>query len=264
MITIIGFGIKPKHLSLEALEALKRADKIFLETYTNVFPPRFVDEIKQLVGIDNITPLNREALENNLEEFVETVKNQDVVLLVQGDPMFATTHVNIVLECRKRNIPCRVLSGISIYNRILASTGLQPYRFGRIVSIPLLMKGYMPESPYLRIAENIGNDLHTLVLLEAVSHDKFLSISGAIDYLLRMESRFKRNVVTEKRFAIGIARLDYDTEYIKCDRILELRNIDFGPPPHTLILLADSLHFLEAEALVELLGAPAEIKRLIK
>lgn len=264
MITIIGFGIRPKHISLEALEVLRRADKVFLEAYTNVFPSSFVEELKRIIGTDDITLLKREALENNLDKFIEESRSKHVALLIQGDPMFATTHVNIILECKKKGIPCKVLSGISIYNRILAVTGLQPYKFGRLVSIPLLSKNFMPSSPYLKIAENMRSNLHTLVLLEAVSDTEFLSINDAIDYLLKMESRFRMKVISDNRFAIGVARLDYDEGIIKCDKVLRLREIEFGSPPHALILLADCLHFLEAEALIELLSAPIEVKRLVK
>jgi len=108
------------------------------------------------------------------------------------------------------------------------------------------------------------SNLHTLVLLEAVSDTEFLSINDAIDYLLKMESRFRMKVISDNRFAIGVARLDYDEGIIKCDKVLRLREIEFGSPPHALILLADCLHFLEAEALIELLSAPIEVKRLVK
>ena len=44
----------------------------------------------------------------------------------------------------------------------------------------------------------------------------------------------------------------------RLEKLSKLIKYDFGKPPHTLVF-PGKLHFMEAEALVELAGAPREI-----
>jgi diphthine synthase len=45
--------------------------------------------------------------------------------------------------------------------------------------------------------------------------------------------------------------------------VAELINYDFGPPPHSLVF-PGKLHFVEAEALITLAGAPESMREMVK
>jgi diphthine synthase len=47
---------------------------------------------------------------------------------------------------------------------------------------------------------------------------------------------------------------------VRADRVERLREIDFGSPPHVLIV-PGKLHFVEAEALEVFAGAPKDMMR---
>ena len=96
---LIGAGLDLKSVSVDALEVLKKCRKVYLESYTVDFPYE-VSDIEKL-GIKAI-PLTRTMVE--MEDFVEEAKLQDIALLVYGSPLTATTHISLILKCRKENI----------------------------------------------------------------------------------------------------------------------------------------------------------------
>jgi diphthine synthase len=87
---------------------------------------------------------------------------------------------------------------------------------------------------------------------------RYLSIREALDTLLQIEAKRKEKVVTMETLAVGIARAGSDSPQVRANLIKDLLNYDFGPPPHSLVF-PGRLHFMEAEALVVLAGAPREI-----
>jgi diphthamide biosynthesis methyltransferase len=58
--------------------------------------------------------------------------------------------------------------------------------------------------------------------------------------------------------AIVVARAGSDDAMIKADKVSKLSKLDFGPPPHALIV-PGKLHFMEAEALRVFAGAPGDV-----
>jgi len=50
-----------------------------------------------------------------------------------------------------------------------------------------------------------------------------------------------------------------DDPAVKAGYVGDVMNHDFGPTPHTLVFPA-KLHFMEAEALITLAGAPEQIR----
>jgi diphthine synthase len=78
-----------------------------------------------------------------------------------------------------------------------------------------------------------------------------------------MEKTKRKRVVTPSTLAVGVARAGSDNPTVKADYVAELVNYDFGPPPHSLVF-PGRLHFVEAEALVTLAGAPESVKEMVK
>ncbi|MGC9167168.1 MAG: SAM-dependent methyltransferase, partial [Thermoplasmata archaeon] len=61
---------------------------------------------------------------------------RNIVILVPGDPMMATTHIELKISAFDKKIPFEVVNGISLKCVIPSILGLQNYKFGRSVSIP--------------------------------------------------------------------------------------------------------------------------------
>ncbi len=77
--------------------------------------------------------------------------------------------------------------------------------------------------------------------------------------LLDMEKRKKAHVITLSTLVLGVARAGSDNPIVKAGYVGDIMNHDFGDPPHTLVFPA-KLHFMEAEALINLAGAPEQIR----
>ncbi|MDH7563913.1 MAG: diphthine synthase, partial [Candidatus Bathyarchaeota archaeon] len=116
-------------------------------------------------------------------------------------------------------------------------------------------------TPYDVIAQNKTAGLHTLCLLDIqASQKRYLSIREALQMLLKMEKEKKEGVCTPKTLVIGLARAGSSSPTVKAAFLENMLAFNFGSPPHCLIFPGE-LHFMEAEALVTLAGAPEELRR---
>jgi diphthine synthase len=170
MLYLIGIGLKPSHLTLEALEAIKQCDQVFLETYTSQYSEGFVNELKQIIG-KNFHEFGRKEVEEHFESALLSANKNNIALLVFGNPLTATTHIQILLDAKKKWIKTKVIPGISITNMI-AESGLDEYKFGRIVTICFHTTNYAPDTFYTQIKENQKIGLHTLCLLDIKKDEK--------------------------------------------------------------------------------------------
>jgi diphthine synthase len=246
MLYLIGLGLSTiKDMSLAALETLKAADAIYAEFYTNAYGSEKA-EIETLSG-KKVTLLKRSDLEEHPEANVFSAPDKAVVLLVGGDPMVATTHSDLILRAKKLGIKTKIIHASSVYSAV-AETGLQIYKFGRTASIPYPEGKYFPTSPYDILAENQKTGAHTLLLLDVRAEEgRYMTVGEAIDLLLKMEEARKESVFTKETICVGVARLGGDS-FIRSGKARELQKLDFGPPPHALIV-PGKLHFMEEEML---------------
>ena len=81
--------------------------------------------------------------------------------------------------------------------------------------------------------------------------------------LLDIEKKRKEGIVKPNTVTVGVARAGSTTPTLKADFAEELLKFDFGEPPQSLIF-PGTLHFMEAEALVTLAGAPEKVRRLVE
>ena len=247
MLYLIGLGIYDElDITLRALEILKDVERVYVEFYTNASNVN-LKNLEKLLG-KKIYVLDRHDLEEHPEENIlrDSMKKK-TALLVPGDPMVATTHMDIILRARKLGIKTKVIHASSIYSAV-AETGLQIYKFGKTTSIPFPDKSYFPTSPYDVLRENLKNDLHTLFLLDIKPEEnRFISVNDAIEILLRIEEKKKENIFTKEILCVGVARLG-NNSVIRFGRVMDLVNYNFGKPPHVLIA-PGKLHFMEEEML---------------
>ena len=161
---LIGLGPGDlQQMTGSALVAAKNADYRFLEGYTALLPPSELENMESVLGSWELRM--RSAVEDPTE-LLSLAKTAKVALLVVGDPLQATTHVDLQIRCQEMNIPCHVEHGVSITTIVTGAVGLQSYRFGRQCTFAYPYGDYLPTSPLEIIVANKSRDLHTLVLLD--------------------------------------------------------------------------------------------------
>ncbi len=260
MLIFVGLGIKGQDsLTLEGLQQLKKADRIYIELYTSPLPQLNMDSLRNLAGKE-VTLLSRDELEDG-EEVLKEAQTKEVVLLVPGDPMVATTHIALRLRAEERGIKTKIVHSSSIQTAAVGLTGLQSYKFGRSATIPL--HDIKSVHPYRVLKENKEAGLHTLLLLDYRAEEKeYLTVNEGIRVLLRTEEDLGEGVFTPETLAIGIARAGAEAT-VRGDEALRLLEEDFGPPPHVLVV-PGKLHFMEAKALKILAKVPDHVLRKLE
>lgn len=246
MLYLVGLGLNDeKDISLKGIEALKAADEIYSENYTNFYHGN-LKNLEAMIG-KSIHPLTRKDIESS-EILYKNALLKDVVLLVPGDPMIATTHSSIILEADKKSIKTKIIHSSSIYTAV-AETGLMAYKFGRTTTIAFPYSDTIPSSPYKIFKENFERNLHTLMLLDIdVENNKFLSIKEGLEILLKLENDAKEDIIRHATY-ICCARLGSDDAIIKAVKgkdIEKAMNVLYGKPPYCIIAAAN-LHFIEEE-----------------
>jgi diphthine synthase len=261
----IGLGLySEKDMSLQGVEEAKRAETVFAELYTSLMPGLDPVKLEKLVE-KRISFVSRRDLEDDCgKKILKAAEKGKTVLLVPGDPLIATTHVDLCIRAERQGIKTRVVHGASIVSAVMGLSGLQNYKYGRSVTIPFSEQGVIAETPYNVIGENKKRGLHTLCFLDIKAEEKrYMTVKEGLQALLSVEKQRRKRVVTEDTIAIGIARAGSNAPIVKADSINELLKFDFGAPPHSLVF-PGRLHFMEAEALITLAKAPEIVKKMVK
>jgi len=161
MLYLIGLGLNEKGISIEGKEIIKKCKKIYLETYTVDFPYS-VDKLEKIIG-KKIVKMERKDVESEL--LIKEAKKENIGLLIYGCPLFATTHISLIMDCLKNKVKYQVFYSASVFDAI-AESGLQLYKFGKISSMPKWQKNYEPDS-FLEFAEqNNSIGAHSLILID--------------------------------------------------------------------------------------------------
>ena len=163
---LILIGIGPGTIAAmtkEAISAAKSADFRRYEAYTALWPDDELAALEQIIG--PIEKIMRPEVENP-KEILSLAKDHVVAVLVVGDPLQATTHVDLQLQASEMGISCEVVHGISITNLVTGAIGLSNYKFGRQTTLTYPYSGWIATSPLEVIAVNRMMGLHTLALLD--------------------------------------------------------------------------------------------------
>jgi len=264
-LVFVGLGLFDEmDISLRGLEEIREAEAVFAEFYTSLMAGLSVIKLEKLIG-KGVSVVSRHHLEEeNGQMILQEAEKRKTVLLVPGDPLIATTHVDLRIRAEKLGIKTRIVHGASIVSAVIGLSGLQNYKFGRSVTVPFPEEDFTSETPYLVIKENRKMGLHTFCFLDAIVEEaKYMTVKEGLQALLTVEKRKRNNVVTSNTLVVGIARAGSKDPTVKADYAKKVMTYDFGKPPHS-IIIPGKLHFMEAEALITLAEAPEQIRGMVK
>jgi len=202
--------------------------------------------------------------ENLLKELNEKYSNIHSFPLDVTDSEKCKT-ISVEILNKLENIETNTIHSASAITSMIGEAGLQFYKVGRVVTIMNEKKSTI--TPYTTIYKNLAQGLHSVILLE-YNHDEnyFLDPKDAISNLLDVEKEQKRNVLNNDTFAIIASRIGFETQKIISGKFSNLLKVDFGEPPHS-IIITGKLHFTESDAinvLTECLDKPSDNSTRIK
>ena len=161
---LIGMGLgRLEGMTQEAVQAASAADHRRYEAYTALWPEAELARLEARIG--GIQRVMRPEVEEP-DELLALAKTSLVALLVVGDPLQATTHVDLQLRAVDAGIECRVFHGLSITTLVTGAVGLSNYKFGRQTTLTYPYGGWVATSPLEVVAVNWAQNLHTLALLD--------------------------------------------------------------------------------------------------
>lgn len=242
MLSLIGLGVA-NDITRKGIEELEGCDSAFCEVHTMPVSEEYVGELEKICG-KKIGIIMREEVEGDF--LIEKAKREKVCLLCGGDPLAATTHVSLIIDAKKEGIETRVVHNSSILSAACGKSGLQPYRFGKTVTVSFWRKNYEPTSPLLLIEKNLEAQMHTLVLMDLDRELGMMDARQGLGLLLKMQEREGRKVLPGK--AIVLSRVGYPDEKVSYGEIGKIMDAGLGSPPFC-IVIPSTLHEMEEEYL---------------
>src|SRR2546427_11015110 len=187
-LVFIGLGLDDERgITLRGLDEARAADLVFAEFYTSTLPGASIEAVEKLID-RQIRRLSRKEVEDG-QILLAAAATHTVAFLVPGDPMTATTHVDLRLRAEASKIRTQIVHGVSILTSAAGALGLQAYKLGRTTTVPFPSAGFAPTIPLEAILENRRAGLHTLVLLDLREDGSSLAPRDAIASLRSEERR---------------------------------------------------------------------------
>ncbi len=248
MLTFVGLGLYDEQsITLRGRDAIARSDAVFAEWYTSRLAGATVADLETAHSTD-IELRDRAGVEQDPGPILDAARNGDAAVLVAGDPMISTTHVDLRLRAHERGIDTRVIHGTTAQTAASSVTGLQNYRFGKATTLPFERSHGgegVPGSVLETVSDNRERNLHTLVYLD-IDRERDEYMTGDL------ASRLLADAGVEG-LAVVVGQAGSDDPTVVADRLAVLGDRSFGPPLHLLVLPGD-LHVIERDALRALAG----------
>ena len=247
MLWFIGLGISGfESLPNKAIDIISNADVVYLEQFTSPISDKDLSQIRDICT--GKFELGRRWMVEDGKEILASAVNKTVALLTYGDPYIATTHTELRSRAKSQGIETRSIHASSSLTAIIGQCGLHVYKIGQVTTI--MSEINLLLTPYYTIYRNIVEGNHTILLLEYnQEQDFFISPNTALSNLLDTESGQKRHVISESTWIIVASRVGQNDQRITAGKISSLSSIDFGSPPHT-VIVPGKLHFTESDALL--------------
>merc|ERR1712110_1124260 len=262
---IIGLGLSDaKDVTVRGLEIIKSCKKVFLEAYTSVLLCS-TEELETFYGRNDLILADRTLVEQQSDEILAEARDNDVALLVVGDPLSATTHTDLILRAAQEKIPYRIIHNASIMNAI-GCTGLQLYNFGETVSIVFWEDNWKPTSYFDKILKNYKQGYHTLCLLDIKMKEQTVEnmMKGnnkfepprwmtcqqcAEQFLEILEGETYADCgITSETIVVGVSKVGSEKQKIVACSLKKMAESNWlGDPLHSLVVPGPNVHDLEME-----------------
>ncbi len=240
-LSLAGLGVACD-ITLEGAAEAKAADELYLDSYTSYFDEATIAKIGESIG-KKPELLEREKVEGDF--LLGRAAEKRVCLLVGGDPLSATTHITLLHGAMERGIGARIVHNSSIISAAAGKSGLQPYSFGKTVTVAYWRENYEPTSPLGLILGNLSLGLHTLVLLDLDRELGPMDAKKGLELLSRMEEKEGKRLPDE---IIVLSRVGYADEKVGCGKRDGLADADLGKPPFC-FAIPGKLHPFEKDCL---------------
>lgn len=262
MLTLVGLGLEPRDISLKSMERIEEADSVYLEKYTSIVMNE--KEIERVIGrtVMHAYREDVEGADGGDPLIIKEAMSKDVVLIIVGTPLFATTHTELLIRAQELKIEISVLHNASIHSA-MGCCGFNSYGFGRTVSIPFFIDGWRPYEFIRNVLSNFNSGLHTLCLLdikineptietllgkENKRYTRFMTIPEAISQIEEAAGHWKITELSNIKI-VGIERLGLESECFTYGTLQEMKNKEYGDPLHSIIIPSVHGNAMEKECI---------------
>ena len=244
MLWFVGLGLTGD-LPAGAEDVLEAADHVYLERFTSPVSDALAEAVRGATR-GRFVAAKRWQVEDGAE-ILGNAREGTVALVSYGDPMIATTHIELRTRAASGGIATGVVHGASSLTAMVGECGLHYYKVGRVTTIMDDVKAQT--TPYYIIYGNLIGGNHTVLLLEyGQDGGFFLEPAAAMALLLGEEAGQRRGVIGPETFAIVVSRAGTSDQRIAAGRFSSLMGRDFGEPPHS-VIIPGMMHFTESDAL---------------
>ncbi len=251
-IFFIGLGSQPPYsLPSGAPDLLRAVDEVYADVYTSPWRRGILEEIKEIAG-KPVKEARRSFLED-IDKVLEIGSTKNIAILCMGDPFIATTHNAIRIRAKQKGVKVEVLYSSSFINVLFGELGLHFYKLGFVGTVMDVPPTALT-SIYLGVKRALEAGKHSVLLLEFDYERGFhLSPGAALLKMREIEDSLKGKTFEEDLALIVASRVGFKDQKFTAGYLKELTELDFGEPPHSIVIPA-ALHFTEEESLKVLHG----------
>lgn len=251
-------------MSMKGRAILETCNLIYIERFTGYLSESELRELRlHCKHDDNVVNVVGRLFVEDGRDILEQASNNEVAIIVYGDPLIATTYIELFLRATKRSIKVEVIHSASGITSLIGESGLQIYKFGRTSTI--MSEPQSAVSVYNTLFDNLLLGNHTLILTEYnETKDNispfFLDPNDAMKMLLDVEKDQRSRAFTEETYVIVASRIGRADKKIISGQTRSLLETNYGTGPHSLIV-PGRLHFVEKEAIssiTSILNEPTE------
>ncbi len=240
MLYIVGLGLRGvSSLTNEENYIIRNSSRIYFETYTSISPESTVSELERIYT-RNIELADREFVEDG-KALIEFARNEDIVLIVTGDPLSATTHNQLRADAMEKGVQVEVIENASILSVVPGKIGLFPYRMGPPVSLPFVQENFLPRSVLEKIKANMDSGFHTILLLD-LKEGRTMYPREAIETLLLLEQKHGLGMISEETELFSLSKVSQKGERLIFDKAGNIRDQSEDISPSVLVIPAELNH----------------------
>ncbi len=238
MLYLIGVGLSNYDITMEGLEACRKCSHIYAEAYTSNLTEEKLKDLSKILE-KKIDQLGRTDLEENAKTLIDAASKEDIGLLINGDPLVATTHKTLLMEAEASGVDTKVIHSTSILSVSIGESGIDFYRVGAVCTIADWSEHYHPISFYETLKGNIERNLHSIILLDYdYKSQSTLPIEKAAFIMREAEEHYKKKIILDYTRFLVLNNVGTENGKIKLFTFSKLKTAHI-PGMNTIILLAN-------------------------